>query len=157
MFPMPLPQPQKDSRIRIQMMEQQLPPPSQLLFPMPLPLPKPPQNKSRSRIRQQLSPPKNPLPQLLLFVLHPQFVADKSLIFKSSKRIVMLYDMWGRLSLFPDNKRKIKKYDRVCFIFRSYLKSLSLSVIFDPFYKFCVLSGNAAIVSCNFSTVLNLL
>lgn len=85
-------------------------------------------------MRQQLSPPKNPLPQPLLFVVpHPQFVADKSLIFRASKMIVMLYDMSGGLSLFPCADRKLKKYDWICFIFQSYLKSLSLSVIYNPF------------------------
>lgn len=52
----------------------------------------PPQKSSRRMIHTQLSPPK-PQPQLLRVLLHPQFVADKSLMLSASKLIFMVYDM----------------------------------------------------------------
>jgi hypothetical protein len=75
--------------IRIQLLS---PHPPNTLPPQPFPLP--PQMQERSRIQmmqlQELPPPKNPipLPQPLSQPLshpHPQFVAAKSLIVKSSK------------------------------------------------------------------------
>ena len=55
--------------------------PQPLLLARPKPLPDPPHRSRRMIIQQQLSPP-NPKPERLLEqeLLHPQFVADKSLI-----------------------------------------------------------------------------
>lgn len=75
-------------------------------FPPKIPL-LPPQNTTKRIIihnQLQLLPQeldKMPQPQELL-LLHPQLAADKSLIeFTSKKFFVMVYSMWGCLSMFP--------------------------------------------------------
>lgn len=96
--------------------------------PPPNPLPLPPQQKSRRIIHRQLLPPqphpslppKNPLPHPppqqqsriinqiieeqppLLFPSHPhpQFVAAKSLMFKSSNILITMYHMWAACMCF---------------------------------------------------------
>ena len=55
------------------------PQPRLLAGEMPFPLPPQP-HSSRMMIQQQLPPPKIPLLAVAVELLHPQFVADKSLI-----------------------------------------------------------------------------